>query len=427
MKKTTALVGDVVAASNYTADFSVTLTESKERLVNPISRIIESYVIKDLRSVETVNEQFVEKINDKLENASITSREEKDAFTNNLNNLLNEKYLEIVKIKRVDFVDESGTNADIEQTINDFKAYLDSVATFEEYRLNELFNMYMEELYSLVSTSIKQVSDLYLNNFVGEVSASLNSIIDLDNDSIYNNEQEDNFKPFIPEINPMPEVDIPVIPSIPDVNEESFASEEAPVEAEIPMISEIDRLPEIEEIPIEGSEEANEVPLFNIEPIAPIEIKEEQYEAPKRSYDVEEILKIAKSPIVAMPEEKESNDDLYINVEPIVSEKESETMDSEFNEREIVEEMISRLTKRLQAIDERRAKYEEEKSKLEEDEAFVNNLIESSNIKKTELDRFEQELNDKEKELADKQRELDKKINDVMPFANAVLNSEKES
>mgnify|MGYP006998490749 FL=1 len=57
-EKTTALVGDVVTLSNYTADFSNTISVAKEKLVNPISRVVESYVIKDLRSVEAVNEQL---------------------------------------------------------------------------------------------------------------------------------------------------------------------------------------------------------------------------------------------------------------------------------------------------------------------------------------------------------------------------------
>ena len=59
--------------------------------------------------------------------------------------------------------------------------------------------------------------------------------------------------------------------------------------------------------------------------------------------------------------------------------------------------------------------------------AFVNDLIESSNNKKVQLDKIEEELNDKENELNEKQSQLEKKINDVMPFANAVLNIEKES
>ena len=163
----------------------------------------------------------------------------------------------------------------------------------------------------------------------------------------------------------------------------------------------------------------------DVKPVTPVEIKEEPS---KRSYDVEEILKIAKSPVVTMPDEKSEDTSLdkdeYIQISPIVKEKETETMESEFNEKEIVEEMIRRLTNRLNDINERTSKYESEKEKLEEDELFVNDLIKSSNDKKEELDKFESELDVKEKELDERQKELDKKINDVMPFANAVLKSE---
>lgn len=431
---TTSLVGNIVATSSYSADFSDTLISSKEKLVNPITKQIESYSIKDLRSVETVNEQFVEKINDKLENANITSKEEKEAFTNNLNVLLNEKYLQIVKIKRVDFINENGVNEEIERVINDFASYIKTLSSFDEEALNNLLNDYKKDIYNLISKAIKEISDLYLNNFVNEVSTSLNGAIDFDV-PVIESEPEEEFRPFIPEINPVPEVDIPVsvneeimgdefvIPEIPKIEEETDIIKET----EIPSVPEINSeevtlvIPEVPEVSEELKEE--EVNELEVKPIEPIEIKEE---VPKRSYDVEEILKIAKSPIVTMPEVHEKKND-YVNVEPIIASKESDTMESEFNEREIVQEMIRRLTNRLNEIDDRKKKYEAEQFKLEEDETFVNNLIESSNNKKAELDGFEQELNAKQQELANKRKELDKKINDVMPFANAVLNTEKES
>ena len=157
---TTSLVGDVVTLSSYTADFSNTLSESKEKLVNPISRIIESYVIKDLRSVETVNEQFVEKINDKLENADIKSKEEKDSFANSLNNLLNDKYLEIVKIKRIDFFNPAGVNENIEEAIDGFVSYLNGVATFNQESLNTLINDYKSKIYRQVKSALEKISNL---------------------------------------------------------------------------------------------------------------------------------------------------------------------------------------------------------------------------------------------------------------------------
>ena len=419
---TTSLVGDVVTLSSYTADFSNTLSESKEKLVNPISRIIESYVIKDLRSVETVNEQFVEKINDKLENADIKSKEEKDSFANSLNNLLNDKYLEIVKIKRIDFFNPAGVNENIEETIDGFVSYLNGVATFNQESLNTLINDYKSKIYGQVRSSLEKISNLYLNNFVSEVSSSLNAAIDYDNDRV-KEEVKDDFKPFIPDINPIPEAVVPNAPVIPEI-------------PEVPVIPEVkeqsDNIPEINTKDEEKKDDnfSLDIPTIpevtDVKPVTPVEIKEE---SSKRPYDVEEILKIAKSPIVSMPEMKKeepiSTKDEYVLVSPITEEKETETMESEFNEKEIVEEMIRRLTNRLNDINERTSKYESEKEKLEEDESFVNDLIKSSNDKKEELDKFESELDAKEKELDERQKELDKKINDVMPFANAVLKTEE--
>lgn len=419
---TTSLVGDVVTLSSYTADFSNTLSESKEKLVNPISRIIESYVIKDLRSVETVNEQFVEKINDKLENADIKSKEEKDSFANSLNNLLNDKYLEIVKIKRIDFFNPAGVNENIEEAIDGFVNYLNGVATFNQESLNTLINDYKSKIYGQVKSALEKISNLYLNNFVSEVSSSLNAAIDYDNDSV-KEEVKDDFKPFIPDINPVPEAVVPEAPVIPEIPE-------VPVMPEVKEQS--DNIPEINTEDEEKKDEnfSLDIPsipeVTDVKPVTPVEIKEEPS---KRPYDVEEILKIAKSPIVSMPEMKKeepiSTKDEFVPVSPITEEKETETMESEFNEKEIVEEMIRRLTNRLNDINERTSKYESEKEKLEEDESFVNDLIKSSNDKKEELDKFESELDAKEKELEERQKELDKKINDVMPFANAVLKTEE--
>lgn len=430
---TTSLVGDIVTLSSYTADFSNTLSESKEKLVNPISRIIESYVIKDLRSVETVNEQFVEKINDKLENADIKSKEEKDSFANSLNNLLNDKYLEIVKIKRIDFFNPAGVNENIEEAIDSFVNYLNGVATFNQESLNTLINDYKSKIYGQVRSTLEKISNLYLNNFVSEVSSSLNAAIDYDNDNV-KEEVKDDFKPFIPDINPIPEAVVPEAPVIPEIPEVPVMPE---VKEQSDNIPEINTEDEEKNIPISSKEEEKiddnfsfDIPTIpevtDVKPVTPVEIKEEPS---KRPYDVEEILKIAKSPIVSMPEMKKeepiSTKDEYVLVSPITEEKETETMESEFNEKEIVEEMIRRLTNRLNEINERTSKYESEKEKLEEDESFVNDLIKSSNDKKEELDKFESELDAKEKELDERQKELDKKINDVMPFANAVLKSEE--
>ncbi len=417
-EKTTALVGDVVTFSNYTVDFSNALINAKEKLVNPISRIIENYVIKDLRSVETVNEQFVDKINDKIEGSNITNTEEKNNFIGNLDTLLNDKYLEIVKIKRINFLNDDGLNEDVESCINDFISYLRSSASFNDEKLDELIISYKNSLYQMVLQTLNSISNIYLDNFVSEISNALNTSLDFNVSS--NSFDEDAFKPYIPDINPVLETEIPVIPEVPVINT-----------IEVPEVPEINTSQSMDADDIQAEpEELNEVqPVLpmDVPPIAPIEIIEEKKDDEvKKTYDVEEILKIAKSPVVTMPVEEKKYAESYVSVSPIINKEENDTFNDEFNEREIVEEMINRLSKRLGAIKERQEKYDEEKRKLEEDEAFVNDLIESSNKKREELDTFEAELNDKEKAIKEKQQELDKKINDVMPFADAIMKSSNE-
>lgn len=417
-EKTTTLVGDVVTLSNYTVDFSNAVTNAKDKLVNPISRIIESYVIRDLRSVETVNEQFVDKINDKIDGASINTSLEKDNFIQSLNSLLNDKYLEIVKIKRIDFLND-GANEDVEAAINDFVSYLKASASFDDQSLEDLIIAYKNNLYDVISVTLNEISKLYLDNFVSEIISSLNVSLDINGPEDKSYLNDDSFKPYIPDINPVLETEIPPVPEVPVISE--------PEIPEVPTImtefneesqSVIPPVPNIPEI-----EEESKVTPMDIPPIAPIEIVEEKnVDDTKKPYDVEEILKIAKSPVVTMPVQEKKNE--YLSVSPIISKEESDTFDSEFDEKEIVEEMIARLTKRLATINERQEKYNEEKRKLEDDESFVNDLISSSNTKKEELDKFEEELNNKEKEIEEKQRELDKKINDVLPFADAIMKSE---
>ena len=413
-EKTTALIGDVVTISNYTVDFSNAIMNVKDMVTAPISKLIESYAIKDLRSVETVNEQFVDKINDKIETSNINTKEEKENFIQNLDSLLNDKYLEIVKIKRVPFFNEDGSNEEIEKCINEFISYLKGISNFDDNKLAELMNSYKNDVYDLISKSLAKISNLYLNNFVNEVSGALNGTIDFDDiDGNYdgiNSNQESS----MPEISTIPEIpEIPEVPSISNIVEPSI---------QVPS----DSL-EIPEVPIVEEVKEEQVKPMDIPVVEPIEVeKETKPETSKKSYDVEEILKIAKSPVVSIPNEKKNLDDEYLSVKPLDRIQDGETLNAEFDEQEIVEEMINRLTKRLEAIKERQSKYEDEERKLQEDEYFVNDLIESSNAKKEELDRFEKELDNKEKELDEKKRELDKKINDVLPFANAIMKAEKE-
>lgn len=446
-EKTTALVGDIVTLSNYTIDFSNAIQNAKEMLIGAFSRTIESYVIKDLRSVESVNEQFVEKINDKIENANITSQEEKDAFVENLNSLLNDKYLEIVRIKRVDFTSIDGTNPEVENAVLEFGNYLSQSSIISPEKVAELLNNYKKEVYSFISTSLSNISKLYLNNFVGEVSSAINAALDYEEVSVVETPEE-TFTPYIPEIPSIPEIEVEdtdenestILHNIPEIpviqvdvqteqeKEETKAAYEEPSSViDIPEVTTEDVLVKNEELDSAVNETfAMEIPM--VTPIEPIQVVEEPVikEEVKRTYDVDEILKIAKSPVVTMPVSNENKaSDNYLVVDPLKKD-ETEIVNNEFNEKEIVEEMIKRLTKRLEAINERQASYDEEKSKIEDDEVFVNNLIENSNNKKLELDKFEEDLNNKENEIMQKQEDLNKKLNDVLPFANAIMKEEKK-
>ena len=410
---TSTLVGNIVTISNYVVDFSNTVTVSKEKLVSPISRIIESYVIKDLRNVEQVNEQFVDKINDKIANANIESKEDEKEFIGNLNTLLNEKYLQIVNIKRKNFFDENNSNVDVQNAISDFANYISSNYNYSGGKVDELLSNYERELYDLIEVSLKQISKLYLDNFVNGINGSLDTLRNFDNlEETYNEPVKETVNTMETSTYEIPEV--PVIPEIPTVPE----------------------IPSIPEVPVQNVGETYETPIDNNELTSnsfEMNVPKEELITPvvedkkevKRTYDVEEILKIAKSPILSIPKE-EKKESTYVNVEPIKKE-EKESFEPEFDEKEIVEELINLLTLRIKNIDERQKNLDEEKARLEEDETFVSDLIVSAENKKVELDNLEEELNNKEEELNKKQMQLEKKINDVMPFANAVLNSEKES
>ncbi len=419
-EKSTTFVGNIVTVSNYVIDFTNAVEVAKNTLVSPIIKSIESYVIRDLRSVETVNEQFVEKINDKIENSDIKSLDEKRDFIDSLNTLLNEKYLEIVKIKRVPYIKEDGTNSDVESSITEF---INTVvgSNIDNSKKEELINSYKNELYGIIKISLNKISNLYLNNFVDGVSSSLNQAIDYDDRKEEVKEKEE-YKPFIPNIAPInqvsdnnieKEVKAPTIDEIKKL-EETIQNVQKPL-----IVINEDTLPKLAEfVPpvlpsIKKKEEAKE--------------KKEDSIPTKKSYDVEEILKIAKSPVVAdVPEVKEEKKEakLYDSVKPISIVNDVKD-DVTFDEKQIVEEMIRRLSNRLKEIDSRETKCKEEEEAVSEDEAFVNDLIDSADKKKVELDEFEKSLDDKETELKEKEKELKSKIDSIMPFANAVLENDK--
>lgn len=394
-ERTTALIGEVVTLSNYTLDFTNAINISKENLVNPILRVIESYAIKDLRSVEEINEKFIEKINDKIENTEINSDSAKEQFISTIDSLLNSKYLEIININRVTFIDENG-NSDIERILNDFVSYLLANGKYDELSLNSLMNTYRNDIYSMISKTLSGINKLYQDNFIGEVKSDLRVALK-DEDILANS--EDEFKPYIPDINPIPTINIPEVPKF----------------DKTPILNNVEPVFDSSKFNEYSGETKEEEPIA-VEEEKPKEEKQYTYQKP---YDVEEILKIAKSPIV-------SNENAYVKPE-VKEEKQEETVEIEYNERELVEEMIRRFTKRLELIDERQEKYDQDNESVSHDEAFVNDLIDSAKKKKEELDSFEKELDEKERELNEKEIDLEKKINNVLPFAKAVMENDKES
>ena len=319
------------------------------------------------------------------------------------------------------YIKEDGTNSDVESSITEF---INTVAgnNVENTKKEELVNSYKNDLYGVIKSSLNKISNLYLNNFVDGVSSSLNQAIDYDDRKEEVKEKEE-YKPFIPNIAPFnqvsdsnieKEVKAPAIDEIKKV-EETIQNVQKPL-----IIINEDTLPKLAEfVPpvlpsIKKKEEAKE--------------KKEETVSAKKSYDVEEILKIAKSPVVAdiptLKEEKKEETQTYDSVKPISIENDVKD-DVTFDEKQIVEEMIRRLSSRLKEIDSRETKCKEEEEAVSEDEAFVNDLIDSADKKKVELDEFEKSLDDKEAELKEKEKELKSKIDSIMPFANAVLENDK--
>lgn len=421
-EKTTTFVGDVVTSSNYVLDFSKTISDAKDMLITPIAKQLESYTIKDLRSVETVNEQFVEKINDKIENSDLKTEEDTKSFLDSLNKLLNEKYLEIVKIKRIPFINAEGVNENIEEIISKFVDTISANNEIDKEKLNNLINSYKTDLYLMISKSLEKISDLYLNNFVDEVSKSLNQNVVFDEPvSMESKVIEDTtdkeveeYKPFIPDINPISKPEVEPEIDIDRVNE-AISNIEKPL-----LVINEDTLPKLAEFVPPVLPSAKKKQEKEIEKV--VEEAKPSEEVPKKTYDIDEILRIAKSPIVADVEETDKKDKVYDDVKPI--EIESVKEESLFDEKQIVEEMIRRLTERLSEINKREIQLEEDEEQIKEDEVFVNDLIDSADNKKLELDNFEKELDAKEEELQNKEKELEDKLNSVMPFAKALMDNE---
>ena len=312
-----------------------------------------------------------------------------------------------------------GKNREVEEKFENFENYIKTYQNVNIEALTSTIDKYKALIYSLISDTLTDISNLYLNNFADGIKESLDTSIKFDN-KVAN---ESAFTPFTPEVNESSDIKLPSIPSISDVKEEV-----SPVfvpNSDNNLESNDIELPEIPSIhSIDNQIKHDDVKPMDVPNNEPITLNKSE----KKQYDVEEILKIAKSPIVTMEDKKEAEKkESFVSVEPISFKEEKESATLEFDEAELVDELIRRLSNRLAKINERSEKYESDKKQLEDDESFVNSLIDSSNKKQKELDEFELELNKKEKELELKQKELNKKINDVLPFANAVMNMQKES
>jgi hypothetical protein len=346
--------------------------------------------------------------------------------------------LDIIKIKRTDFLNDEKVNNDVETYVNDFVSYLKTIANFDDEKLNDLILSYKVNLYNEIVKTLSKISDLYLNNFVSEVSSALNSVLDINDLGDDKYARSDTLNSFVPEM------EIPIVPNIPEIPEvpdapdalqndvetlDGYKENEEIKDDEVSIVTPEAIIPDVPDVPNvpDVALDTEEVKPMDVPNVVPIEMESDRKSADvKKTYDVEEILKIAKSPVVTMPVNEPQVKEGYLSVSPIESSQEAETLDPEFDESEIVEEMIRRLTKRLDVIKERQEKYDAEEQKLKDDEAFVNDLIQSSNAKREELDKFEEELDAKEKEIDEKQRELEKKINDVLPFADAVMKTSEE-
>lgn len=416
-ERTTNYISEIVTGSNYTLDFSSTISSAKDKLVSPICSEVESYVIKDLRGVESVNEQFFEKINDKIESSNLDTEEDKENFARSLDTLLNDKYLEIVKIKRTPFVNDDNNNEVIESIVSTFVSELtDEVQAVA----SDATISYKNDIYGLISNSLQKISDLYQDNFVSEISSALSSAIDYKEvdevvaaEPTIEDHQESESSEDVPLVNTldMEQLTTPaleeLVPSVESEEEAIKQAEEDVVNVNKPLVLiDEDRLPKLKEF---------------VPPVLPSVRKKEEgkTEVVSESYDIDKILEIAKNPVSS------ENKDAYKDISPISIEEDKYT--SSVDEKQVVEEMIKRLVARLNEINKREATCDEEEEQIKEDETFVNDLIESAAKKKEELDEFERELDEKEKEINTKQAELDEKINNIMPFANAVLESEKES
>ncbi len=378
--RTTVLVGGLVTLSNYESDFNELTIKTKEMISDKIIKVVESYCVKDLRNVDDVNEQFIKKINDKLNKVELDTTEDKLKFVDSLKKLLFDKYLEIVNIKRIPFFQENDDNTEIENIVNLFTNYLEETNLYNGEKLSALFFEYKEDTYKAIKNDFEDLNKLYINNFITEIEVALT--------------QEDTVKPVVEEN------------YIAEEEKNDFLGPLPKIEEPLPVVEE--PLPIIEEQKVE----IEEIPKPIIEE-EPLEIKEEK-PIFKSNANIDDIFELTKP--------KSPSNTISIPKSDILSKEEIQV-----DEDELVNAMIDRLTKRLDKVNEKEKAIEEEKVRIVEDEKFLEELVESTDKKALALEEKEKQLREKDIELKEKEKTLSEKLNSILPFANAVLKSGKET
>ena len=384
--RTTVLVGGLVTLSNYESDFNDLTIKTKEMVSDKINKVIESYFVKDLRNVDDVNEQFIKKINDKLNKVELDTEDERQKFIDSLKKLLFEKYLGIVNIKRIPFFQENDDNKDIEDIVNMYTNSLEETNLYNEEKLAALFFEYKEDIYKAIKSDLEDLNKLFINNFITEIEVALSDDTPAKQDIEISNKMPEEVQPDLYE--ELPTFEEPKIEEIPesityDTPEPFFEEKVEPI-VKPPIIEEIEK-PVIEEI---------EKPSY------------------KSNVKIDDIFELTKP--------KEINNSISVPRSEI-----SNKEDISADEDELVGAMIDRLTARLDKVNEKEKEVEEERQRIGEDEKFLEELAESTDKKALALDEKEKFLREKDIELKEKEKVLNEKLNTVLPFANAVLKSEE--
>lgn len=425
-EKISMVLGTLVTHTNQSADLSMLGDGSKVKLLIPLNKIIESYTIKDLRVVEDVNEQFLKKISDKVDSTNIVDSDSKQKFTESLINLLEEKYLEIIKIKRLPFFSDNNKNIELESCLEEYKNYLLSLNIFDANAVETNLLNFNNDIIILINATFNEVNNLYLNNFINEIYVIINEEVNksgiIDNAPI--NNMETHFENDLENqtINENIQVETPVMQNT-DMNQVN--------NMDMNQVSNMD-INQVNNMDINTYENITP-PIVNPVTMPPAErvlkdAEEQPVEMPSKvtSSNVDQIFELTKPQYnVSSPDVKMTpvfKDDYVSKV--IKAEPETKI---ELNEKELVSEMIRRLSLKLEELEEKDIKCNIEETQLEEDEKYLEELIKNTQEKEKNYLNFKKELEDKQKDLIETEKQLKVKLDSLMPFANAVLKSEKES